>query len=166
MPNFVRDIVKWKSFAYKHLIPIVQYVWQLYVIEVRYSPFQQTSSFLVSEIYRDRQTDMAKSTQLIMLIIYVYILWDLRRFLLGVTNFVANLIYHVQGKNHIMEDIPLQCILATALLKLNWYNKHPCLTTYNIKSVSGCLSYLHGCLNWNKCIRRTNGERKNYTLRL
>ena len=50
-------------------------------------------------IYRqtDGQTDTAKSTQLITLIIYVYILKGLRRFLLGVTNFVANLIYPVQS---------------------------------------------------------------------
>ena len=40
---------------------------------------------------------MAKSTQLVTLIIYIYTLYGLRRFLLGVTNFVAKLIYPVQG---------------------------------------------------------------------
>ena len=50
----------------------------------------------------DIPTDMAKSTQLIMLIIYVS---GLRRFFLGVINFVANLIYPVQVINirHIPE---------------------------------------------------------------
>ena len=90
----VRSFVKWQSFPYKHLLPIVQFIWQLYAIVVRYRPFRQMSSFLVSEsgakfqsdslktvglvrVYIGRQTDrqmeMAKSTQLVMLIVYIAI---------------------------------------------------------------------------------------------
>ena len=53
-------------------------------------------------VYTDGQTNMAKSTQLVMLIIYVYILWGLRRFLLCVTNLKTTLIvpstYKAYGK--------------------------------------------------------------------
>ena len=42
-----RYLVKCKSFPYKDLTSIVQFVWQLYVIVIRYRPFQKISSFLV-----------------------------------------------------------------------------------------------------------------------
>ena len=48
-------------------------------------------------VYTDGQTDMAKSTQLVTVIIYLYTLYGLRRLLWDITNFVAKLIYPFQG---------------------------------------------------------------------
>ena len=110
MSNFVQISCQMKMFPFKHLIPIVQFVWQLYAIVVQSRRFGQwTASCGEKGMYKysdrylksivpfayiqtDRQT--AKSTQLI---IQIYILWGSRWFFLGVANIVTNLIYPVQN---------------------------------------------------------------------
>jgi len=60
-------------------------------------PVTQLKGPIVSEISAfirtDRQTDMAKSTRLVILIKNIYILWGRKRFLLPVTYFPTNLVY-------------------------------------------------------------------------
>ena len=66
-------------------------------------------------VYTDIQ---AKSTQLVMLIIYIYFLYDFRHFLLSVPNIVANLIllvYSIQGIKIVVGLFTFQSYLSALL---------------------------------------------------
>jgi len=60
-------------------------------------------AFIVSEISAfirtDGQTDMARSTRLVILIKNIYTLWSRKRFLLPVTYFPTNLVYVYSTSN-------------------------------------------------------------------
>jgi len=68
-----------------------------------YMPSPNILAFVVSKISAfirtDRQTDMARSTQLVTLIKNIYTLWGRKRFILPVTYFPANLVYLYSMRN-------------------------------------------------------------------
>jgi len=61
-------------------------------------PNLNSLAFIVSEISEfigtDRQTDMARSTRLVIPFKNIYTLWGRKRFLLSVTYFPTNLVHH------------------------------------------------------------------------
>jgi len=57
------------------------------------TPNLNSLALIVSEISAFRQTDMVRSTRLVILIKNIYTLWGRKRFLLLVTYFPTNLVY-------------------------------------------------------------------------
>jgi len=53
----------------------------------------EISAFIRTDRRTDGQTDMARSTPLVILIKNIYTLWGLKRFLLPITYFPTNLVY-------------------------------------------------------------------------
>ena len=75
---------------------------------------------IVILVYTDRHTNVTKSTQLITLIIYMYIL---RGFLLGVKNCVANLTYPVKGINSRKETSTKKVLIKLLISKTGIFHE-------------------------------------------
>jgi len=74
----------------------------------------------------DGQTDMARSTWLVILIKNIYTLWGRKRFLLPVTNFSTNLVYPFTLRVTGILTLPLEKKFFTK--ELFWHKKSFCST--------------------------------------
>jgi len=76
-------------------------------------------SVILAFIRTDRQTDMARSTRLVILIKNMYTLWGRKRFLLPVTYFPTNLVYPLHST---AGTLPSACYILSDESSIPFYS--------------------------------------------